>query len=202
MGSNRDIAGLRLLLGTLVALCALAALVARPAAAADAAEDPGCPAPQSWKCDNSASAVPGGFIVFFNDWVEEDPGEIAREHIALYGGVLGFVYPDLNGYSVSELTDAGAEGISADPRVMYMGRDHYVCMAADGDLCAEEPDPPPPLPVDVPSLPKEEAAVVGTPAASVAHPRRNGKRCRRRAKKAGNRCGRRAGRSRTVTRAG
>lgn len=190
MTRNRDVFNPRLLLGTLAALCALTALIAHPAAA-EADEDPGCAPPRSWQCDNSSNAVPGAFIVFFHDWVEEDPEEIAREHIALNGGVLGFVYETLNGYSVSELTDAGAEAISADPRVSLMARDHYLCLAADDGYCGETPDPLPALPVPVPSIPGGDAATLAAPATRAAHRKKDRKRCRRKAKRPGKRCGRR-----------
>lgn len=141
---------------------------------------------------SAAAADPadeGRYIVMLHDDVEQSPGDVALEHIALYGGMLHFVYEHaIKGYSISGLSVAGAEAIAADPRVAAVEPDGIVCAAVEGpDGCdREEPTAPEAPRLDSPSEtgdPVVAALAPPTPQARTKGHARRGKRCRGKGRK-------------------
>lgn len=71
------------------------------------------------------ASPPEGFIVVLHDNVA-NPGAVAREHTARFGGQITYVYEHaLKGYAVQGPTGlaAGVSGVSGDARVAYVERD-------------------------------------------------------------------------------
>ena len=117
-------------LATLVMCLCLTGSIFALAASAEVARDekPDDRAPHSSKDRVSVasnSRIPGSYIVVLNESVAH-PGATARQQVAQRDGDLGFVYQELNGYSVSDLSKGDAGALRADPRVNYVAPDHKV----------------------------------------------------------------------------
>lgn len=116
-----------------VALCAVACLLLPATASAEFG--PGGPPGSGGPSDpltvpdecTFEEGEPGRYIVVLRAWVE-DPEAIAREHVEIYGGNLGFIYTSaLKGYS-AEFLPRWAQALQAEPTVKYVSVDELIWM--------------------------------------------------------------------------